>query len=184
MLAAFVPVAVAAAAGLPHAPQPAPTTTRGDHAARIARTYLKTPYVWGGASTTGVDCSGLVYAVYRRLGVTVPHQSQELWTRLHRVHRPQPGDILAFGGAGYSDHVGIYLGRNRFIHAVGAGKGVQIGYLHGRKRHRGYLGAVRPAASRSSASSSARPSSALVSGFITVIRRQGAPESVVRLIHP
>jgi cell wall-associated NlpC family hydrolase len=141
--AVFVPVAVAlASTGAPHAPVRHDHT--GEKAVRIARTFLHSPYVWGGESLSGVDCSGLVVAVYRRLGLTLPHQSDELWHSLRHVRRLHKGDILAFGSGGYSSHVGIYIGRGRFIHAVGAGKGVQIGWLYGPRAHRGFLGAVRP----------------------------------------
>jgi cell wall-associated NlpC family hydrolase len=142
--AAFAPVAAAlAATGVPHASTPAPDT--GARVVKIARTFLHTPYAWGGESrTSGVDCSGLVVAVYRKLGVKLPHQSDQLWKSLYRVKKLRKGDIVAFGSGGSSGHVGIYIGAGRFIHAVGRGKGVRIGYLHGKRAHRGYLGAVRP----------------------------------------
>ena len=141
--AVFVPVAVAlTTAGTSHAPVHHPTT--GDRVVRIARTFLHSPYVWGGESLSGVDCSGLVVAVYRKVGVKLPHQSDQLWHGLHRVKRLRKGDIVAFGSGGYSSHVGIYIGHGRFIHAVGAGKGVRIGWLRGSHKHRGFLGAVRP----------------------------------------
>jgi cell wall-associated NlpC family hydrolase len=75
---------------------------------------------------------------------TLPHQSDQLWHSLPRVKHLRKGDVVAFGSGDSSGHVGIYIGHGRFIHAVGAGKGVQIGWLHGRHAHRGYLGAVRP----------------------------------------
>lgn len=142
--AALAPVAaVLATTGVPHASTPAPAP--GARAVKIARTFLHTPYAWGGESrSTGVDCSGLVVAVYRKLGVELPHQSNVLWKSLHRVQKLHKGDIVAFGSGGSSGHVGIYIGAGRFIHAVGRGKGVRIGYLHGKRAHRGYLGAVRP----------------------------------------
>lgn len=146
--AVFVPVAVAlASTGTPHAVPvavPAAAPSPGVRAVRIARTFLHSPYVWGGESRSGVDCSGLVVAVYRKLGVKLPHQSNELWHSLYRVKKLRKGDIVAFGSGDSSGHVGIYIGGGRFIHAVGRGKGVRIGYLHGRRAHRGYLGAVRP----------------------------------------
>lgn len=142
--AAFAPVAaVLASTGVPHASVPTPTP--GARVVKIARTFLHTPYSWGGESRrSGVDCSGLVVAVYRKLGVKLPHQSDQLWHSLYRVKKIRKGDIVAFGSGGSSGHVGIYIGHGRFIHAVGAGKGVRIGYLHGSHAHRGYLGAVRP----------------------------------------
>jgi cell wall-associated NlpC family hydrolase len=144
--AAFVPVAAAlASTGASPATTTPPPPDPGARVVKIARTFLHTPYVWGGESRrTGVDCSGLVVAVYRKLGIELPHQSDELWHSLHRVKRLRLGDILAFGSGGSSGHVGIFIGHGRFIHAVGAGKGVRIGYLHGAHRHRGFLGAVRP----------------------------------------
>jgi cell wall-associated NlpC family hydrolase len=142
--AALAPVAaVLATTGVPHASTPAPDP--GARIVKIARTFLHTPYAWGGESRSrGVDCSGLVVAVYRTLGVELPHQSDQLWHSLHRVKHLRKGDIVAFGRSDSSGHVGIYIGGGRFIHAVGRGKGVRIGYLHGRRAHRGYLGAVRP----------------------------------------
>ncbi len=137
---ALVPVAVAlASTGVSHAPTPPPSA--GERAAVIARTYIDTPYVWAGASRRGVDCSGLVVAVYRSLGVDLPHQSNVLWQTLPRVKRLRKGDILAFGSGGTSDHVGIYLGGGRFIGASGASRGVRIGRLGARED---LLGAVRP----------------------------------------
>ncbi len=143
--AAFVPVAaVLASTGVPHATA-TPAPDPGARAVKIARTFLHTPYAWGGESrSSGVDCSGLVVAVYRKLGVELPHQSNVLWQSLYRVKRLRKGDIVAFGSGGSSGHVGIYIGHGRFIHAVGRGKGVRIGYLRGKRAHRGYLGAVRP----------------------------------------
>jgi cell wall-associated NlpC family hydrolase len=142
--AALVPVAaVLASTGVPHATTPAPDS--GARVAKIARTFLHTPYVWGGESRrTGVDCSGLVVAVYRALGLELPHQSDQLWKSLPRVKHLRKGDIVAFGSGGSSGHVGIYIGAGRFISAVGRGKGVRIGFLRGSRAHRGYLGAVRP----------------------------------------
>jgi cell wall-associated NlpC family hydrolase len=137
---ALVPVAVVlASTGVSHAPAPPPAP--GVKAARIARTYIDTPYVWAGASRRGVDCSGLVVAVYRSLGVELPHQSNVLWQTLPRVKRLRKGDILAFGSGDTSDHVGIYLGDGRFIGASGASRGVRIGRLSARDD---LLGAVRP----------------------------------------
>ena len=143
--AAFVPVvAVLASTVAPHASSPAPTNP-GPRGVKIARTFLHTPYAWGGESReSGVDCSGLVVAVYRKLGLELPHQSDELWHSLPRVKHLRKGDVVVVGSGDSSGHVGIYIGHGRFIHAVGRGKGVRIGFLHGGHAHRGYLGAVRP----------------------------------------
>jgi cell wall-associated NlpC family hydrolase len=116
----------------------------GRRAVRLAKSYLQSPYVWGGESYSGVDCSGLVVAVYRKLGAALPHNADALWHTLPRVRHLRSGDLVAFGSGGYASHIGIYAGHDRFVNAVGAGRGVQIGRLHGPHGHANYLGAVRP----------------------------------------
>lgn len=97
------------------------------------RRYLGAPYVWGGASPDGVDCSGLVVAVYgATLGLELPHSV----TGLLRAGKPvaaqavQVGDLLFFQtrGGPAPDHVGIYVGGGRFVHAS-RGNGVVVSSL-------------------------------------------------------
>jgi cell wall-associated NlpC family hydrolase len=94
-------------------------------AVRIARKQLGVPYVYGGASPSGFDCSGLVSWVYGRLGVSLPHNA----AALYGVGRPvsrwklRPGDLVFFSGLG---HVGMYIGRNRMIHAPQSGRSVEV----------------------------------------------------------
>jgi cell wall-associated NlpC family hydrolase len=113
-----------------------------DRIVQLARSFLGTPYVWAGAGRGGVDCSGLVYAVFRRMHIRLDHSSYALWADLRHVRRPRPGDLVFFGSA---SHVGIYIGRDRFIHAPGTGDRVRYGHLHGPGRHPGYIGAARVA---------------------------------------
>ena len=148
MLDAPVSSAAVQVVGKNHVRPLASISTLGVRAARAARTWLHVPYHRGGESRSGVDCSGLVVAVYRRFGVALPHQSEELWRGLRRVRDLRPGDVLAFGHGGISDHVGIYLGGGRFIHAIGAGKGIHIESLRGVGKRLGFMGAVRPSAPR------------------------------------
>ena len=103
----------------------------GERAARLAREELGTPYVWGGASPGGFDCSGLVMWVYGRLGVTLPHNAAALYGvgRPVSVSAMRPGDLVFFPGLG---HVGIYIGRGRMIHAPQAGRSVEIEALDAR----------------------------------------------------
>ena len=122
--------------------QPAPAGTLGQQAAAIAQQYLGVPYVWGGASPSGFDCSGLVVYVYGRLGVSLPHYTVSLWSSGAHVSRDQlaPGDLVFF----YSlDHVGIYLGGGLFIHAPHTGTVVQISSLNSSWYSSAYDGAVR-----------------------------------------
>jgi cell wall-associated NlpC family hydrolase len=83
------------------------------------------PYVYGGASRSGFDCSGLVRFVYGRIGISLPHYSGAQWGHGIRVPRwaLEPGDLLFFHGLG---HVGIYIGRGLMVHAPHTGTVVQV----------------------------------------------------------
>jgi cell wall-associated NlpC family hydrolase len=96
----------------------------------IAMQYLGVPYVWGGASPSGFDCSGLVMYVYAQVGVSLPHYTGAQWGMGVPVARSdlQPGDLVFFDGLG---HVGIYIGNGEFIHAPHTGTVVQISSLSG-----------------------------------------------------
>jgi peptidoglycan DL-endopeptidase CwlO len=96
----------------------------------IAMRYLGTPYVWGGSSPAGFDCSGFVAYVYAQVGVSLPHYTGAQWGVGVPVSRGdlQPGDLVFFDGLG---HVGLYIGGNAFIHAPHTGTVVQISSLSG-----------------------------------------------------
>ena len=116
----------------PAPPVVAPAAPPGAYAtaASIALRYLGVPYVWGGASPGGFDCSGLVTYVYAQLGVSLPHYTVSQWnaTIPIAVGDLQPGDLVFFDGLG---HVGIYIGGGQFVHAPHTGTVVQIGSLDG-----------------------------------------------------
>ena len=99
-------------------------------AASIALRYLGVPYVWGGSSPSGFDCSGLVMYVYAQLGISLPHYTVAQWgaTAHISLSQAQPGDLVFFDGLG---HVGIYLGNNQFVHAPHTGTVVQVASLSG-----------------------------------------------------
>jgi peptidoglycan DL-endopeptidase CwlO len=96
----------------------------------IAMRYLGTPYVWGGASPSGFDCSGLVMYVYAQVGVSLPHNAAAQYGYGSAVSRSdlEPGDLVFFYGLG---HVGIYIGGGSFIHAPHTGDVVKISSLSG-----------------------------------------------------
>ena len=108
----------------------------------IAMRYLGTPYVWGGASPGGFDCSGLVAYVYAQVGVSLPHYTGAQWNVGVAVSRSdlQPGDLVFFDGLG---HVGIYIGGGEFIHAPHTGDVVKISSLGESGYGSSYVGARR-----------------------------------------
>ena len=99
-------------------------------AAQIALHYLGVPYVWGGSTPSGFDCSGLVMYVYAQLGISLPHYTVAQYHMGVAVSRSQlqPGDLVFFDGLG---HVGIYIGGGQFIHAPHTGDVVKISSLSG-----------------------------------------------------
>ena len=94
----------------------------------IAMQYLGVPYVWGGASPSGFDCSGLVMYAYAQMGVSLPHYTGAQWGMGVPVAESdlEPGDLVFFDGLG---HVGIYIGGGEFIHAPHTGDVVRIDSL-------------------------------------------------------
>lgn len=100
----------------------------GLRAVAYAKKFIGVPYVWGGSSPQGFDCSGLVRYVYGRFGINLPHSSYADFDLGERVSRwaLKPGDLVFFSGVG---HVGLYVGNGRFIHAPHSGTSVQISTL-------------------------------------------------------
>ncbi|WP_048000000.1 C40 family peptidase [Lactiplantibacillus herbarum] len=87
------------------------------------------PYVWGGSSLSGMDCSGLVSYVYSHAaGISLPHSTiaQESYVTTHSVADAQPGDILFWGDRGSTYHDAIYIGNNQYVAAPTEGKNVQV----------------------------------------------------------
>ena len=113
---------------------PAPEEGRVQTLLKRGLALLGTPYRWGGNSTEGgFDCSGLVGYVFRTaLGIDLPRVSRDMARDGEKVDRTAmvPGDLVFFGRRGKRvDHVGIYIGEGRFLHAPRTGRDVTVSQL-------------------------------------------------------
>lgn len=88
--------------------------------------YIGTPYLWGGTTPKGFDCSGLIHYLYHQEGVNIPRNSREQFSRLQATSEPQPGDLVFFRKKGVINHVGLYLGGGRMLHAPQTGMRVRV----------------------------------------------------------
>lgn len=133
----------------PTTPEATETDTTVDPTAaalvEYAKTLLGSPYVYGGTSTSGFDCSGFVLYVYKQYGYSLNRTADDQMKNgtSVTVAELKPGDLVFFGYGGYSNHVGIYIGNNQFIHAANAGTGVVITNLYSDYYSSSYMGARR-----------------------------------------
>ena len=112
---------------------PEPALAPGNQVADLAQQYVGSRYIWGGSSPAGFDCTGFVMFVFNQFGVSLPHNEAGQLGSGERIATEdlQPGDVLVFANTyrrGLS-HVGIYLGDDKFVHAVDERHGVQVNNL-------------------------------------------------------
>jgi cell wall-associated NlpC family hydrolase len=113
---------------------------------KTALTWMGTPYVYGGESRSGIDCSSFVQHVFAANGISLPRtaaQQAKVGTPINTADL-QTGDRLYFSSSRtYIDHTGIYIGNGKFIHASGSRHGVTISDLSEPFYQRIYVGARR-----------------------------------------
>ncbi len=122
------------------------SSTKGQQIVATAKQYIGIPYVWGGTSPSGFDCSGLVYYVFKQHGIALNRTAATQYQHGSYVtkNQLQIGDLVFFQNtykAGIS-HVGIYVGNGQFIHASSS-KGVTVSYLSNSYWASHYYGARR-----------------------------------------
>jgi cell wall-associated NlpC family hydrolase len=111
--------------------------------ARSALRFLGTPYVFGGTSTSGFDCSGFVQHVFGMLGIELPRTADAQYDAGRpAVGGPRAGDLVFFDTYGGVSHVGIYLGHGEFVHASSS-RGVMVSKLSEAYWASRYVGAKR-----------------------------------------
>jgi cell wall-associated NlpC family hydrolase len=117
-----------------------------DETISLAKRFLGFPYLWGGVSSFGYDCSGVTQMLCRRRGALIPRDArlQAAWDGMMPVERGalQPGDLLFFGRSPQKiTHTGVYLGGGEMIHATPPF--IQIGSVDQESRQRGWVSARR-----------------------------------------
>lgn len=105
-----------------------------DNLIQYAKSFLEVTYIYGGDSPRGFDCSGFTMYVFAKFGINLPHQAnlqKEIGTEVPGMEDLQSGDLVFFKteGSPIVNHVGIYLGDNRFIHASSGYGAVRISPL-------------------------------------------------------
>ena len=108
-----------------------------------AKKYLGVPYLWGGTTPAGFDCSGLCQYVYKKFGIETTRTTYTQWDKgkpVNSVNDLQPADLVFFSNLG---HVGMYIGNMQYIHAPRTGDVVKISSLQNRINNGTYYGARR-----------------------------------------
>ena len=105
----------------------------------IAEKWIGTPYLYGGNTKVGIDCSGFVKNVYQELGVNLPRTSAQQYKSLKPTNTPAVGDLIFFKKGNVVNHVGIFIGDGKMIHSSSK-KGVIIQPIPGSTMERKIAG--------------------------------------------
>ncbi len=126
-----VPTSITSRSSAPASRSGSTVSRKGTAIVEYSKQFLGTPYVSGGSSPSGFDCSGFTYYVFKQYGVTLPRTSSSQANAGHYVAKSElkPGDLVFFDTYGGISHVGIYVGNDSFIHSTVPGDVVKISSL-------------------------------------------------------
>lgn len=113
-----------ASTSTPAAETAAPAPAASSNVIEIAKQYIGTPYVYGGSTPAGFDCSGFTQYVFAKAGKSIPRVTTAQQAAATPVSSPQPGDLVFFGSPSW--HVGIYVGDGMMIDSPRTGSSVSI----------------------------------------------------------
>jgi cell wall-associated NlpC family hydrolase len=120
---------------------PISTVSKAQMVITEAKKYIGSPYLWGGNTPAGFDCSGFSKYVFEKVGISLPRTAATQFSGLKAVSSPSAGDLVFFTTyAPGASHLGIYIGDNKFIHA-GTSTGVTITDMNNPYWKPRYLGA-------------------------------------------
>ncbi|HUY30728.1 MAG TPA: NlpC/P60 family protein [Acidimicrobiales bacterium] len=166
-----------------------PSGATGSAAVATAEKYLGTPYVWGGATPSGFDCSGLVQYVYAQLGVSLPRTSEQQATAgapVASLAQAQPGDLVFYAGsdgtASSPGHVGIYVGNGEMVDAPQTGSVVSLQPVGAPVAIRRVVPAAAPTSPATGGAANTAVPSALAPVFAAASARYGISQSLLEAV--
>ena len=115
------------------------TTPLRTELVRYAMQFTGNPYRYGGTSLTqGVDCSGFTQAVFKEKGIDLPRTSRQQARdgRTIPLNKLQPGDLIFYGKDGVINHVALYIGEDKVLHASNKNSGIMVSEYNYRKPYK------------------------------------------------